>query len=151
MSPKSHIPEGFHTINPYMHAADAASLLKFLQDVFDAQVIMNMPGDEGEVRHAEVRIGDSALELSDACDDWPAMQASIHIYVPDVDAVFAKAEEAGCESLSDVADQFYGERSATVRDPWGNLWHIATNTEDVSVEEMEKRVAEYERDISGEQ
>lgn len=144
MSPKSHIPEGFHSINSYLHSSNAGQLLEFLTRVFNAEVVLKMEDDQGAIRHAEVRIGDSRLELSDACDQWPSMNSSIHIYVEDIDATYNKAVEAGANTLSDPADQFYGERSASVRDPLGNIWHIATNTEDLTPEEMRKRVAEYE-------
>lgn len=144
MKAKSHIPEGFHTINSYLHSSNAKELLAFVTKVFDAEVIHEMADDQGGIRHAEVRIGDSRVELSDACDQWPSMNASIHIYVEDCDATYAKAIEAGAETLSELADQFYGERSASVRDTLGNIWHIATNTEDLTVDEMKQRVADYE-------
>ncbi|WP_437228232.1 VOC family protein [Planctomicrobium sp. SH661] len=142
MSHNSHIPPGFHTVNPYLVVSDCAKLIDFLKVVFDAEEIMRMPGENGGVRHAEVRIGDSPIEMGDANSQWSAMPGSLHIYVTDTDAAYVRALAAGAELLAEPQDQFYGERSASVRDPVGNVWHIATKTEDVSEEEMKRRAAE---------
>lgn len=139
MSDRSYLPDGFHTVTPYLIVSDAAALIEFLKAAFGATEVMRMPGPEGQVMHAEVRIGDSVIEMGQANGEWPAMPGSLHIYVPDIDAVYLRALDAGAVTLSEPKDQFYGERSASVEDPVGNLWHIATKTEDVSPEEMRRR------------
>ena len=141
---KSFTPDGFHTVTPYLIVEGAARLLHFAQHAFDAVELMRMPGPDGGIMHAAMRLGDSIVELSDANANWPAMPGSLHVYVPDIDATYAKALEAGADSITDPADMFYGERSATVRDPVGNLWHIATHLEDVSLEEIARRATSYE-------
>jgi len=141
MSSANYIPQGFHTVTPYLIVSDASGLIEFTQAVFDATEIVRVPGTHGRIRHAQIRIGDSPVEMADGQDEWPAMPASLHVYVPDVDAVYMRALAAGADVLLEPQDQFYGERSASVRDPWKNVWHIATKTEELSMEEMKKRAA----------
>lgn len=145
MSKLHHVPKGFHTINAYLIVSDAAQLIEFAKTVFDAQETLRMPSPDGGIAHAELRIGDSVLETSDATEKWKATPGSLHIYVPDIDATYRRALSAGAESLMEPMDQFYGERSASVRDPLGNLWHIATKTEEITVEEMKRRAAELHK------
>jgi len=142
MNAGSYIPSGFHTVNPYLIVNNAAAVIDFLKTVFDAEERMRFPTPEGGIAHAEVQIGDSIVEIADATSDWPAMPASLHIYVPEIDATYQKAVAAGAEVVSEPKDQFYGERSASVRDAGGNVWHIATKTEDLTLEEINRRVAE---------
>lgn len=139
MTAPSHIPAGFHTLNIYAIVEGADRLLEFVKTVFGATERMRMPLPDGKLAHAEVQIGDSVLELADASAEWPAMPASLHVYVPDIDAVYEAALAAGAVSVAPPSDKFYGERSGSVRDPVGNLWHIATKTEDLSIEEMRRR------------
>jgi uncharacterized glyoxalase superfamily protein PhnB len=101
-----------------------------------------MPNPEGGIAHASVTIHGAVIELADETEHWAAMPASLHVYVQDTDATFAKAIKAGAVSKMDPADQFYGERSGTVKDSWGNLWHIATLKEELSDAEMHKRADE---------
>ena len=136
-----HVPQGFHAITPYLVVAGAACLLDFVKKVFAAEVVFCMDGPNGKIQHAQVKIGDSMLEFSDASEHWQAMPAGLHVYVKDIDATYRLALDAGGITLREPADQFYGERSASVKDPLGNHWHIATHTEDVSAEEMKRRVA----------
>jgi PhnB protein len=136
-----HIPKGFHAITPYLVVEGAARLLDFVQKAFDAEVVVRMDGPDGKIHHAEVKIGGSVVELADAGEHWSAMPAGVHLYVKDIDATYRRALDAGAVSKLAPADQFYGERSASVKDPLGNIWHIATHTEDVSPEEMKRRVA----------
>ncbi len=135
------IPDEYHTVTPYLVVPGAARLIDFLKQVFDAKEVVRMAGPGGSVAHAEVRIGDSIVMMGDAGGPNPAMPAQLYVYVKDVDAVYQKALAAGGTSVREVADQFYGDRNGAVKDPCGNHWGIATHTEDVSPEEMKKRMA----------
>ena len=134
------IPKGFGTVTPFLTVADAAKLIDFLQQAFAAQVTFRMDAPDGSVRHAEVKIGDSMVMIGQA----PAgqeMRAMLHLYAPDTDALYHRAIAAGATSIREPADQFYGDRTGGVRDLCGNQWWIATHKEDVSQEEMERRMA----------
>lgn len=136
------IPDGYHTITPYVVVEGAAKFIEFLTQAFGAKVEVRMDLPGGKVAHAEVRLGDSMLMLGDASAQNPAQSAGIYLYVPDVDATHRRAVQAGATSLAEPANQFYGDRSSRVRDAWDNLWGIATHVEDVPGEEMERRAAE---------
>jgi len=138
-----YIPKGFHTVNPYLIVTDSARLIEFAKAVFDAEEVLRVAEPGGRIRHAEIRIGDSPVEIADGCDEWPSLPASLHIYVSNVDEVYLRALAAGAELLLEPKDQFYGERSASVRDPLGNIWHIATKTEELSIEEMQQRARQH--------
>jgi PhnB protein len=117
-----------------------ATLLDFLQRAFDAQSLLNpMMRPDGSIGHAEVRIGDSIIMMGEPMDDMPPMPGSLYLYVNDTDAVYQRALQAGATSLMEPADQFYGDRSAGVKDAVGNQWWIATHKEDVPPDEMLKR------------
>jgi PhnB protein len=139
--PVSPIPEGYHTVSPYLIAEDAAQLLEFLQKAFGAEETFRMEMPDGSVGHAEVRIGDSVVMVGGAGAAWPAVPSAIHLYVPDVDATYQAALAAGARSTEEPADQFYGDRRANVVDAAGNQWFIATHVEDVPPEELERRAA----------
>jgi PhnB protein len=145
----NYIPAGYHTATPYLIVNGAARAIDFYRQVFGAteEVRMDEPG--GKVGHAEIRIGDSVIMLA---DEHPEINArgpqsiggtpvSLLLYVPDCDAVVAKALSLGAKVLKPVQDQFYGDRSGTLADPFGHQWTIATHKEDVSPEEMQKRIA----------
>ncbi len=134
------IPDGYHSVTPYLTVPDAAGLIEFLQRAFDAQEVHRFTRD-GTVSHAEVRIGDSVVKLGQAGGEWKPMSAALHLYVPDADAVYRRALQAGATSVREPADQFYGDRMAGVQDPLGNQWWIATHIEDVSPVEMALRAA----------
>lgn len=150
--PVSTPPAGFHSVTPYFYVDDPAAAMRFYREAFGAEKLMQLttPGkDGGEVIvHAEIRIGDSILMLS---GEWPDMNAlgpnsrggatcSFMIYVPDADAAFAKAVAAGAEVVKPVADQFYGDRTGTVRDPFGHSWSLGTHIEDVDEAEGQRRM-----------
>ena len=135
-----HVPQGFHAITPYLVVDGADRLLDFVQKAFDAEVVVRMDGPDGKVHHAQVKIEGAMLELADAGEHWPPMPAGMHLYVKDIDATYRRTLDAGAVMILGPTDQFYGERSASVKDPVGNVWHIATHTEDVSEEEMKRRV-----------
>jgi PhnB protein len=135
------IPDGYHTVTPYLIVEKAAEVIAFAERAFGAQVICKMVNPDGTIGHSEIRIGDSVIMLGGAKDQWKAMPAMIHLYLPDVDAVHARALAAGAAEVSPVKDQFYGDRSGGVKDVAGNVWWIATHTEDVSEEEMKRRLS----------
>ncbi len=134
------IPEGYGTVTPYLIAQGAAKILDFVKETFDATEIMRMPGPNGTIGHAEFKIGDSNLMISDGGAEYPPMPCSLYVYVSDVDETYKRALKAGGISVKEPADQFYGDRSASVKDAGGNIWGIASHIEDVSPEEMDRRV-----------
>jgi PhnB protein len=142
------IPEGYHSVTPYLIIKGAADAIEFYKRAFGATELFRMER-EGKVGHAEIKIGDSPIMLS---DEHPEMgytspttlggtPVSIMIYVEDVDTIFKQAIAAGGEQQKAVQDQFYGDRSGSLKDPFGHVWHVATHKEDVAPEEMEKRMA----------
>lgn len=135
------IPEGYHTVTPYLIVEGASKLIDFLKQAFDAQEVERMAMPDGSIRHAEVRIGDSMIMMGEAGGDWKPMPASMYLYVEDTDAMYRRALQAGATSLMEPEDQFYGDRNAGVKDPVGNIWWIATHKEDVAPEEIKKRAA----------
>lgn len=137
------IPDGYHTVTPYLIVQGADKLLDFMKQVFAAEETVRMPRADGSVGHAEVRIGDSVVMMGEASEQFPSLPGSIHLYVDDCDATYGRALEAGATSVQEPANQFYGDRSAGVRDLAGNLWWIATHVEDVPEEEMAKRAQEW--------
>jgi PhnB protein len=134
-------PEGYQSVIPYLHVNGAAKLIAFMKEVFDAKEIAVYPRPDGTVGHAALRIGDSAIELADVSPDWPAMPCALQVYVQDTDAAYQRALKTGASSLLPPATQFYGDRTASVRDSSGNNWYIATQIEVVSREEADKRIA----------
>ncbi|MDQ6733580.1 MAG: VOC family protein [Nitrospirota bacterium] len=141
------IPEGYHTATPYLIVKGAGLAIEFYKQAFGASEVMRMDGPNGRVGHAEIRIGDSPIMLA---DEYPEMGirspqslggagVSMLLYVEDVDARFKKAIAAGAKEIKPVQDQFYGDRSGTLEDPFGHVWTIATHKEDVSPDEMKKR------------
>ncbi len=135
------VPEGYHTVTPYLAVHGAAKLIDFLQHAFGATVIGRMEGPGGAIAHAEVRIGDSIVMLGDAPPEWKPMPAMLHMYVADTDAAYRRAIAAGGTSVREPADQFYGDRSAAVQDACGNQWWLATRIENLTSEEIQKRAA----------
>jgi len=133
------IPEGHSTITPYLVVRDAAAELAFIERAFGATVTFRMNGPDGRIAHAEATIGSSRVMIGQPQDGQP-LEAMLHMYVEDCDATFERAVAAGATASRELADQFYGDRSGQVRDPQGILWHIATHKEDVSSEEMERRM-----------
>ena len=142
------IPDNYHTVTPYLVVPGVAKLIDFLKQTFDAKELVRMPGPGGGVAHAEIKIGDSVVMMGEPMGPQPTMPAQLYVYVKDVDAVYKKALAAGGTSVRDLADQFYGDRNGTVQDPCGNHWGIATHKEDVSPEEMKKRMAAMQQKAS---
>jgi len=143
------IPAGYHSVTPYLMVRDAARAMAFYRDAFGATEVMRFAGPDGRIAHAEVKIGDSHVMLADELPDQGFVGpqtlggagVSHMLYVNDVDATFAKALAAGATVRRPVADQFYGDRMGTLVDPYGHVWSIGTHREDVSVEEMQRRMA----------
>ncbi len=133
------IPDGYHTVTPYLTVQGVPKLIDFLKQAFEAQELERMTQPDGTIGHAEVRIGDSVVMMGEARDEWKPMPSGIYLYVNDTDAVYKRALQAGATSIMEPADQFYGDRSAGVKDSSGNHWWIATHKEDVSPEELKKR------------
>ncbi len=134
------IPLGYHSITPILRVEGAPRLIDFLKQAFQAEERERFMDPDGRVTHAEVKIGDSVLMISDANEEWKPMPGSLNLYTEDTDAVYRRALGAGATTLMEPADQFYGDRSAGVKDPFGNQWWFSTHAEDVSPEEMQRRM-----------
>ena len=141
--PVNPIPPGYHNVTPYLIVEGAARVIDFAKQAFGAEEIMRMDGKDGAIGHAEFKIGDSRVMVADSSDRWPSMPVSLHLYVEDCDSLYARAMEAGGTSLREPVDEFYGDRSAGVKDPAGNLWWLATHVEDVPEDEMARRAKEW--------
>ena len=136
------IPDGYTAITPYLIVENAAGFIDFLAQAFGAVERLRIPMPQGGIGHAEVEINGARLMLADAAPpDFPASNALIHLYVTDVDGAYARAVHAGATTISEPADEFYGDRIARVSDPSGNQWFIASHIQDVGMEELMKRVA----------
>ena len=138
--PVKPIPEGYHTVTPYLVVQGVGRLIDFMKAAFDAQEIFRMPMPDGSIGHAEMRIGNSMIMLGEARDQFKAMPTTLNLYLEDVDAAYARALAAGATAVSEPKNQFYGDRSGGVRDMCGNNWYVATHIEDVSEEEMKRRM-----------
>ena len=135
------IPDGAHTVTPYLVVEGIPKLLDFLKQAFGAQERFRMACPDGGVMHADVKIGDSIVMMGEAMGEWKPKPCSLYLYVEDVDAVYQRAIDAGGTKVREPSNQFYGDRTGGVIDPCGNYWGIATHVEDVSHEEMAKRFA----------
>jgi len=135
------VPEGYHTVTPYLNVEGASDFIAFLKKAFGAEERVRMPGPDGKIMHAELKIGDSMLLVNDATMG-PPTKASVHLYVNDADALFKQASGAGAQVVMPIGDQFWGDRYGVVSDRWGNRWGIATHKEDVPPAEFPKRMAE---------
>jgi PhnB protein len=141
------IPDGQHSLTVYMGVSPAADAIEFYKKAFGAQEMFRLDAPDGRVGHAELQIGDSRLMLSEPCDQggFVSPQAgsktsfAMHLYVPDVDEQFKRAVEAGASVVTEVQDMFYGDRSGSVRDPFGHLWFIGTHKEDLLPDEIRER------------
>ena len=136
------VPDGYHTVTPYLIASDAQAVINFAIRAFDAVVVEDMRQPDGTVMHAELQIGNSRVMLGQASAQHPAMPAGLYLYVPDTDTTYRKALAAGAVSTMEPVNQFYGDRNAGVRDQNGNMWWIGTHVEDVPKEELQRRAAE---------
>jgi len=143
------IPAGYHAVTPYLSIKGAADAIAFYKRAFAAKEIMRMPAPGGTIGHAEIQIGDSRIMLADEYPDlnfhgpktFGGTSVHINLYVPDVDGVVKKAVATGAKVLRPVTDQFYGDRSGSLEDPFGHVWHVATHKEDIPMKELKKRAA----------
>ncbi|TWU09369.1 hypothetical protein CA54_46100 [Symmachiella macrocystis] len=142
------IPDGYHTATPYMIVDGAGEAIAFYEKAFGATELMRMPGPDGKIGHAEIQIGDSRIMMS---DEYPDMGfrgpkslggagINMMLYVEDCDTLFAQALAAGGKELRPLADQFYGDRSGTLEDPFGHVWTVSTHKEDLTMEEVAARM-----------
>lgn len=151
------IQDGYHTVTPYLSVKGAGAALDFYKRAFGATEIMRMPGPNGTIGHAEIQIGDSRIMLA---DEFPQMgfvgpqtrggtSVHLHLYIEDVDGRVAQAVAAGATVKRAVQDQFYGDRTGTIEDPFGHVWHLATHTEDVPEPELRRRAEEAMKQMGG--
>ena len=153
MSNVSPIPKGYHSITPYLVIKGASQAIEYYKKAFGATEVVRMNGPDGKVGHAELEIGDSRFMLADenpsmgqgytSAATIGASPVSLYLYCPDVDNVVQRAVAAGGKILKPVQDQFYGDRSGFIQDPFGHLWGIATHIEDVSPKDMEERMKKF--------
>jgi uncharacterized glyoxalase superfamily protein PhnB len=141
--PTKPIPEGFHSIIPYLFVEGAARLIEFISAAFEGEVMFQQERPDGAVMHATIRIGDSMLMLADPMPEFGAMPSSIYLYVPDCDAAYQRALDSGGVSVFPMMTLPSGERYGGVKDPCGNIWWVATHAEDVSLDEQERRWKEF--------
>jgi len=152
------VPEGFNTVSMYLIVKDAKKAIDFYQKAFGAEAGAYMPGPGGQgTMHAEIRIGNSTVMLTDENPQWKKKSpstlggtpASLHLYVDDADKAFQRAVDAGCTIMAPLMDAFWGDRFGMLLDPYGHQWGIATHVEDVEPAEMEKRAAEFFANMTG--
>jgi len=141
-------PEGYHTVTPVVVVAGAAKLIDFAKQAFGAEELMRVAGPGGALMHAEIRIGDSIVMLSDPMRG-ESMTAALYLYVDNPDALFKRAVAAGATSDMEPTDMFWGDRMGALKDPFGNHWTVATHKEDVSPEEMTKRMEAFMKQQQG--
>lgn len=140
------IPKGMHTVTPHLICAGAGEAIEFYKEAFGAVELSRMPGSDGKIMHASIRIGDSVIMLNDEMPEWNTFgpkslkgsPVTIHLYVEDADAVFEQAVRAGAKVTMPIADMFWGDRYGKVEDPFGHQWSIGTHVKDASEEEMQK-------------
>jgi PhnB protein len=141
------IPDGYHSVTPYLSIKDAAKAIEFYKRAFGATELFRLVAPSGEIGHAEIKIGDSQIMLADPCEEGTfrnpqtlgGTSVGLHVYVEDVDSLFARAVDAGAKTVRPVQDQFYGDRTGTLEDPFGHVWFLATHKEELTPEEINKR------------
>ena len=149
------IPQGMHSVTPHLICAGAAKAIEFYKEAFGAEEGARLPGPDGRLMHASVKIGDSQVMLVDEMPEWGALgpkslkgsPVTIHLYVDDVDAVVARAVKAGAKVTMPVADQFWGDRYGKLEDPFGHHWSVATPVREVSMEEAQKAMQEMAKSM----
>jgi PhnB protein len=152
----SYLPKGYSEVTPYMSIRGAGQAIDFYKKAFGAKEVMRMPGPDGKLGHAEIMLGSARIMLS---DEYPQMNfigpqslggsaVHIHVYVRNVDALVERATAAGAELIRPVEDQFYGDRSGSLKDPFGHVWHFATHKRDVSKAEMRKAAAQRAKEAA---
>jgi uncharacterized glyoxalase superfamily protein PhnB len=144
------VPDGYHTVTPYLTVRGAPNVIEFLKRAFGAELTHEpTKRPDGTIMHAEVKIGDSLVMIADESEMAKATTSSLYLYVPDVDSVYQRAIKAGGNTIMEPTDMFYGDRSGGVKDPSGNSWYIATHKEDVGPQELAKRAAAFMKQQKG--
>lgn len=145
------IPDGYNTATPYLSISGAKDAIEFYKLAFGATEVFRLNNPTGDIAHAEIKIGDSLIMLSEPSEDSPmpspdtlgGSTVAIHLYVEDVDAMFEQAIDAGALDIKSVEDQFYGDRMGTLKDPFGHIWFISTHKEDLTPEEIQHRAQAF--------
>jgi len=135
------VTTGFHTITPYLLVDGADDLIAFMQDAFEAELLARYPAPDGRVMHAELRVGDSMIEMGEPTGEMKPFGMALHLYIDDVDRAYVRALAAGATTTHPLTDQPYGDREGGVKDRWGNIWYLATHQENVTEEELQQRFA----------
>jgi PhnB protein len=135
------VPDGYATVTPFLNVKGASDAIEFYKKAFGAEERARMPGPNNTLMHAEIKIGNSVVMLSDAMMS-PPTQSNIHLYVEDVDAAWKRAVDAGCQIVMPIGDMFWGDRYGVLSDKWNNRWSLASHKEDVAPADMQKRMAE---------
>ena len=158
MKAKNYIPEGRHTVTPFMAVRSADKAIDFYVKAFGAKEVMQMVGPDGKtIMHAQIKIGESTICLSEESEQCGTkspqslggVPISLYLYVPDVDAAYKRAVDAGCETKMAPADMFWGDRFSSVADPFGHQWSLATHVEDLNPEEIKKRQESFFAQMAG--
>jgi uncharacterized glyoxalase superfamily protein PhnB len=140
------IPDGFHTVTPYMTVRSAEKVIAFLKAAFNAEIDHDpIKRPDGSVMHAHIKIGNSRVMIADESEMAKATPSTLYLYIPDVDMVYKRAVKAGGETIMEPTDMFYGDRSGGVKDPSGNSWFVATHIEDVAPTEIAKRAEHFNK------
>ncbi len=140
------IPDGYHTVTPYLTVRGAAKTIDFLKNAFGAKLSHEpIRRPDGAIMHSQVLIGDSRIMIAEESEMAPPTMSTLYLYVPNVDSVYQLAVKAGGKTVMEPMDMFYGDRSGGVRDPSGNTWFIATHKEDVAPQELQKRAENFIR------
>lgn len=142
------IPDGYHTITPFIVVKNIQGLIKFLKEALDAKEIFKMETPDGKVMHAEIKIGDSIIMMGESSDKYPPKTAALYVYVKDVDKTYKQAIKAGATSTMEPANQFYGDRTAGLSDDFGNTWWLGTHVEDVPPDEIKRREEEMRKNMN---
>lgn len=151
------IPKGYNAVTPYLAIQGAAAAIDFYKKAFGALELMRMPGPAGKLGHVEIRVGDSKIMLADESEQMNFLgprarggtPVHIHLYVKDVDATVAKAVALGATMMREAQDMFYGDRTASIEDPFGHFWHVSTHIRDVTLKEMQRAAAELAKATGG--
>jgi uncharacterized glyoxalase superfamily protein PhnB len=137
------IPDGYHTVTPYLIVRGATEVIEFLKQAFGAEILEIINRPDGSIMHAQAEIGDSRVMIADESEMAKATSSTLYLYVPNVDSVYHRAIKAGGQSVMEPTDMFYGDRSGGVKDPSGNSWVMATHQEDVAATELQQRAEAF--------
>lgn len=138
----SKIPDGYHTVTPFIAVKNARKLLDFMKEAFNAETLAIVPNADGSVGHAETKIGDSIVMMFDSKKGWPHTPSFLRLYVDDCDATHQQAVKSGASSVTEPTDMAWGEKVSRVRDPFGNIWWLMERREEVSPEKLQRRFGE---------